>query len=493
MGAGACHRGGSRIYCKQKWFIVMMTTLDADRLTWRDALRDALQHWHTDKWLATPLATLAIFQQARRHTDTDRHALNQVLLSGLDRLERSHPQEATLLRQRYLDGRSVHVMANRLNVSQSTVYALQRVALDHLRRVVAEMEADASRAIQLHLEARLPLPTTTALVGIEEVLGQIREVLLQAGPPWILTLEGMGGIGKTSLAHRAVYEVMQAGGMEAVGWVSAQRNFLDAQGHLQQETQPVLTTETFVAKLGAQVVGTAFVAATLTPDAAFEAVHAKLKTQPHLIVLDNLETFADVDGLLPTLRRLSDPSKFLLTSRYHLPPQSQVWSLSVPELNESRTLQLVRQEARFSNQPDLRDAPDHTLRPIYTTVGGNPLAVRLVVGQAYVYGLATVLEDLRGARGQSVTDLYTYIYRQIWESLPEPARRLLLAMPLISETGGGFDLLAGTSQLAPEAVRQALEVLVLRNLVDVRGDLSVRRYGIHSLTRTFLLHQIAQW
>ena len=67
--------------------------------------------------------------------------------------------------------------------------------------------------------------------------------------------------------------------------------------------------------------------------------------------------------------------------------------------------------------PDLVAASDETLHPIFETVGGNPLALRLVVGQTTVHALPDVLDALRLARGRTVEQLYTFIYRQAWENL----------------------------------------------------------------------------
>jgi len=64
-------------------------------------------------------------------------------------------------------------------------------------------------------------------------------------------------------------------------------------------------------------------------------------------------------------------------------------------------------------------------------VGGNPLALKLVVGQLCVLPLSQVLENLKQARGQTIDDLYTYIYWQAWHTLDETSQKVLLVMPLV--------------------------------------------------------------
>ena len=130
------------------------------------------------------------------------------------------------------------------------------------------------------------------------------------------------------------------------------------------------------------------------------------------------------------------------------------------------------------------------------TVGGNPLALRLVVGQLHAHPLGQVLDDLHHARGQHATDIYAYIYRQAGRSWTRPSARVLLLMPLVVDAGGDFDYLVEMGVLgglSPAEIGDGLEQLVSRNLVDSRGDLQQRRYSIHGLTRTFLQQEILGW
>jgi hypothetical protein len=209
--------------------------------------------------------------------------------------------------------------------------------------------------------------------------------------------------------------------------------------------------------------------------------------------VDNLETAADVTGLLPVLRMLATPTRFLLTSRRSMYSEADLYHYRVPELSEPDALSLVRKEASQRNLPDLASASDDELRPIVATVGGNPLALRLVVGQSHVHPLPAVLDDLTAARGPTVENLYTYLYRIAWDSLDEPARRALLAMPLTTSRGARLDYLAEISGLDAGDLRGVLARLVELNLVDSRGNLHERRYAIHALTRSFLVEQVLKW
>jgi len=219
----------------------------------------------------------------------------------------------------------------------------------------------------------------------------------------------------------------------------------------------------------------------------------QIKSQPHVIVIDNLETVEDTESLLPTLRKLSNPTKFVLTSRHSLYTETGIYHFPIPELSAENALRLMRYEAQLSNLPQVEKADDAALLPIWTKVGGNPLALRLVIGQMHVHGLNVVLTDLTSARGVKAENFYTYIYRRAWDYLDETARNALLVMPMVTEEGGTLAYLSAVSGIDAHALNIALEQLVMLNLVDSRGNLHERYYTIHHLTRTFLHEQVAKW
>lgn len=455
----------------------------------------ALKQWSGNFNNTSPLANLCLFRKAlREERSTPKQITNRILLNALEVLEVSYSQEAKLLKLRFLDHQIMGQLANQLNISESHLYVWQRQALEHLAEVVRDMEVQALNEQRTILEQRVDTPSYTQLVGVESHLDYLTQVLASPNPPWIVSIEGIGGIGKTSLADALTRQIVGQNIFDDFGWVSARQTILNLGGGIQSITKPALTSETLIEKLVRQLMPDVANTASLSGDKAFASLRSRLKQCPHLIVIDNLETIVDVESLLPTLQRLVNPTKFVLTSRQRLYGEPNLFHFTVPELSEVDTLHLIRLEARSRNLPVLASSRDAVLAPIYATVGGNPLALRLVVGQTHIHSLETVLNDLSGARGESIEGLYAYIYRRIWESSLDPlSQRVLLAMPLISERGDDLDFLSTVSGLDPGDLRTALNKLVTLNLVDSSGDLYRRLYSIHNLTRTWLQSQIVKW
>ncbi len=454
-------------------------------------IHTGLRLWHKEDSEASPLDYLFLYWTARRRASSNRQATNHVLYEGLESLALRFPQAAAVLRLRFLDHQLAHAVANALNVAESTVYALQKDALEHLAEGLLALEQQARAAHRSHLESRLEPPTYGELVGVDHHIDHLASVLLTEGPPWLVSIEGIGGAGKTALADGLMRHVLPFAAFEDFGWVTA-RQVVFLGGGIRPVAKPALTAEALIEALLTQLTDDASLVGALTPQQALDALAARFR-QPYLVVVDNLETVLDIECLLPTLRRLAGPSKFILTSRQSRFFEPGLRHFVVPELAESDALLLLRRESAVRNLTTLAEADDDTLRPIYRTVGGNPLALRLVLGQCFVHSLAEVLADLAAARGRKAEELYSYVYRASWDSLDSSARSVLIAMVLIGEHGGAKEDLVAITHLDSGEVGDALETLVAFSLVDCTGDLHEKRFSIHQLTRRFLERQVIRW
>lgn len=461
-----------------------------------EAVRRALQLWH-EAGDENPLAHLLTFQ-APDEQENIRHAVNRRLLTTLEEMARRHADEARLLRLRYLDDMTAETVAYRLGMSTPNLNKKQKKALQTLSDLLWRQEEAARTAQEARFLARLEAPTYDRLFGVEPLTSQLLPLLTTAAQPWLVAIEGMGGIGKTALADAVMRQAIARRHFAGYGWISARQQRFQLSGAIQAVAQPALTADQLIEQLACQLLmEDATDKRPAAPMVACEATLARLtahlKQTPHLIVIDNLETVTDLEALLPTLQRLINPTKVLLTSRTGLYSETATYAFPLPELSEADALALVRHEAQLRNQPELATAPTATLQPIYDTVGGNPLALRLIVGQTRIHTLDLILADLKAARGQAVTKLYTYLYRYAWEHLDDHSRRALIAMPFAPPHGATLDHLIGVSHLPATELRAALQQLVTLNLVNRTGALSESRYTIHSLTRAFLLEQVVQW
>ena len=462
-----------------------------------EAVHQALTLWRQSDAHGTPFSDLLLWQQlAPTYDGAIRRTTNELLAHTFALLAREEPEYQKVLELRFLQEEPGHRIANILHIAEGTVWRKQREALQRFTVLLQEQERKARAERLARFAGRLETPTYHQLIGSAAHVALLADQINRAGPPWLIAIEGIGGIGKTALADALARHLLGGHQWQDFAWVTARQQVFNGGGAIKPIAKPALTTEALVEALAQQLLSSTIGASVLTLEQKRAMLQQRLRSQPHLIVIDNLETLLDVESLLGLLRELANPTKFLLTSRISRFYESDIFHFALPQLNVDDALTLVRQEAQVRNLPDLAAADDVTLQKIYATVGGNPLALRLVVGQTHVHHLDRVLAALQAAQGYRAEQLYHYIYWQAWTQLDTAAQQALLLMPLVTESGGDLDYLtrmAAAAGLDAAAVSDALERLVTLSLVDSRGGLHERRYTIHALTRTFLQEQVLKW
>ncbi|MBX3051720.1 MAG: hypothetical protein KF753_09620 [Caldilineaceae bacterium] len=353
--------------------------------------------------------------------------------------------------------------------------------------------ANQSADIYARWVARLEAPTYTRLFGVAHAVAQLTDLLIAPHAPWILALEGLGGLGKTALTDYLARQLMHAGHFADLAWVSARPASFSLDGAVQPAPHPVLSVDEAERELAAQLLGRETASQLVSSQARQQMLLERLRTAPHLLVIDNLESLADLEQLLPLVQRFANPAKFLLTSRQRLPGASAIYHFSLPGLEEADALALIRYEAATGNLPHVAAANDAQLRRLFQVVGGNPLALRLAVGQLHLRELTPLIDEWQQATSSEIEAFYTFIYRSAWDRLDEKCRYAFLSMPLAVEQGGRLAHLVATSGLSEREMIAALDQLITLNLVNAHGSLDARRFSIHSLTRSFLHKQVAQW
>jgi hypothetical protein len=468
------------------------------------AVHQALRRWYSAGLAHAPWADLWLVAQRlpthepgaeRPPVDPDLdYAVRQVLLDGMAALAAHGAEDARdLLQFRFLDETPVHVVANRFNVSENVVYHRQRDAIRSLATAIWRAEGQAVADRTERITSRLEVYEPPRLFGVEAKLDAVLAALQRETPPWLVSVHGLGGIGKTSLADAAVRELARTPRFSDVAWVSARQDRFTLWGGLLQapEEKPALTYEALLDAIIRQF-GFRDLASLPLQDKQ-TGLRLRLKSQPHLVVVDNLETAADYRALVPDLQSLINPSKILLTTRHSLHEYERVHLLSLDELAADDSLALLRHEGRQRGLTDVAEAADEALLRVYAVTGGNPLALKLVVGQMHTLSLSQVVEDLREARGNTVDGLYRHIFWRAWHLLSEAARRVLAIMPLVGERGSTLEQLAALSGVGDQQVGEAVAQLVRLSLLVSRGTLEARRYSIHRLTETFLLKEVVKW
>lgn len=453
----------------------------------------ALKQWSNTKLTESAFEQLLLYRQASRVKSSVWEQHLRVLLPAMEQLATENPAVARLLHERFEQKHSVDRLSEEHHIADSSFFRTQRKAIEQLAAILNQHESVVRAQRLFELEQRLEDRTYSRLIGVDEHLKQLAAHLYPLDTPFVAAIEGMGGLGKTTLADAAARQAARDLAFTELVWVTARQQSLNLGGGIRTERAQSVNVAEIVAMIFDQVFEDADPKPiALTTEAKQQALRNRLVKDRYLIVVDNLETLEDVENLMPVVRRLRDPSKFILTSRESLFNEPGIHHSRLSEMTEDHALELIYQEAHEQGIQQIIQASRAELLPIYEVVGGNPLALRLVVGQIHTYTLDWVLAGLKGAKGMTALSLYSYLYRQAWDTLDEATRDVFMAMPLVLEQGGDVALISTISKIPLEETVACLGKLIRLNLVDSHGELNNRRYAIHSLTRTFL-HEVLNW
>ena len=363
---------------------------------------------------------------------------------------------------------------------------LQRLT-DRLQRL--EM-AEHDRRRRERLGRHLPPREYAALFGVAGLKLEIAGLLRRDSGPEVISIEGMGGIGKTALARAVANEMAAASELDGIAWVSARQTWFTDRGTIEDTPDAATSLADIVNRLITQL-GYSELAGLSTAD-KLDRMAPVLKRFRLLIVIDNLESIHDLELLMPAMMPLAGPSRFLLTSRQSLAHYPAVRRFLVPSLSLAESRKLVESELERRDRPVSLTTSD--MADMYRLIGGAPLALKLVAAQMSHWPLSVLVDDLRHARRSAPEQLYTFIYRRAWLDLDEPARKLLLSILHIAPDGEDIGWLQMMSFLPPDEFDRAMGQLLAASLLQVAGESDSLRYRIHRLTTTFLQTQVlAGW
>ena len=381
----------------------------------------------------------------------------------------SSPQErlvAQLDRIKELSGLSLRALAAKAGLSSSSLsrYLTGRLvppweAVVALCRVVGRdprplraMWAEANKAGAAPAPRRNDLPADLFdFTGRDAEAARVDELLRTAGA---VAIDGMGGVGKTSLAvhvaHRLAPSYPDAG------------LYLDLHGFTPGQ-EPLEPQAALGRLLGALDV-------THPPAGAAERAalwRSELSRRRVLVVLDNAVDEEQVRPLLPGAGK----SAVLITSRRRLVGLDEVPPVSLDPLSTGDAAAL------FGRAAGLTLAEEDAVTQVLAQCGGLPLALRMAGARLRHrpgWTVAVLAERLRDNAGR-----FDAVFGMSLQQLDQVQRRVFRLLGVLP--GTDFDA-AVAGALAGQRADEVLEELVDAHLIQ---ELSPGRYRMHDLVRRY--------
>ncbi len=315
----------------------------------------------------------------------------------------------------------------------------------------------------LEVQHNLPQPGYGEFIGRERELQEVMYLLCSRH--FIITIDGIGGIGKSSLALEVANQLLHNKAnlpcteyFDVIIWFSAKRSVLTTEGIVTQNQTSLLLEDLLLT-----------ISTVLQPEKDLEdlleqkklqLVKGMLASKRALLIVDNLETIDD-EAVLLFLREIPSPTKALVTTRHSI---DVAYPIHLHGMSWADAKELIAQECHKKNV----SLEDKHVKQLYERTGGVPLAIVWSVGLlGFGHTVDSVLKRLGDAQG----DITQFCFEESVGSIRGTDSHKLLVLISMVDSPIRREALGQIADLSILDRDDALAKLGKLSLIEKRGDL----------------------
>ena len=290
---------------------------------------------------------------------------------------------------------------------------------------VTVVESQLSSVVQ-----NLPAREYTTFVGRSREIARLMEVLSYNHSAHLISVDGIGGVGKTTLVVEVAYRCLEASlntsvnrdtfnfpAFEAIIFTSAKQNHLTSIGLL-----PRLIYQRTLRDICREIARIFEFAEinNLPLQEQIGVIRHKLSQTRTLLIVDNLETIEDKQDVLSFLYDLPPTVKVVITTR----EQTLFVPIRLNSLGKEHGLRLIQHEAKEKGI----DLTTTESQQLYEAVSGVPAAMIYAIGQMSAgYLFEDVIQIIKRPQGDIARFCFTASINPLRNS---PPHYLLMALTL---------------------------------------------------------------
>lgn len=344
------------------------------------------------------------------------------------------------------------------------IYAASPSLWGNLSRTLKKLEENPAYVLGLTInlvsdpdnapQHNLPAPEfdETGFFGRRKELDRIKKAIKGAYP--VVSILGDGGIGKTSIALKAAYELLDDphSPFDAFVWVTAKATILTV-NEIQRISGAIENSLGLFASAAEQLGGQQ---AKRSADPVAEVL-SYLEYFKVLLILDNMETVLD-QRLRDFLLDLPMGSKVIITSRIGLGIENPV---SLAPLSNEDSTRLLQKLARVRNVDALQGLPAPAMSKMVQAMKGHPAYIRWFV--------AGVQAGKRPEELLHENDLLLeFCMSNVYGHLTEKARTVLRSMQVLPGRRSQAEL-AFLNEYSAGDIQSSLLELITTNFIQMQG------------------------
>ncbi|RKE02451.1 tetratricopeptide repeat protein [Marinifilum flexuosum] len=307
------------------------------------------------------------------------------------------------------------------------------------------------------------LPRRELFVGRKQEINNIYKAFNSHFP--IISITGIGGIGKTSIAKEVCYKFLNEKIFDGVIWITA----MDSKLEFEEVIDIILKSSdlNFALKLPLKE--------------KKKQVNNLLNSYKILLVLDSFEEFVNDKDLIKFLENIPSNSRIFLTTRFV--ENIDAFQVPLEGFEEDESLEFVIEHAKLIGL-ELKSDEEKILWKLFSLIGFAPLAMKWALGQIKQRGqsIETVSKWIKSAKG----DIFESIFNYSWSILNENDKLVLMTSSIL-HSSINIDVYNRVTELEESTLEDAITTLVELSLLSASNSMQKKdkKYKLHPLTRFF--------
>ena len=322
----------------------------------------------------------------------------------------------------------------------------------------------------------------TGFLGRKEDRKKITDLIISNTR--VISIIGEGGIGKTALAQRCLYDILElcesqpedSRIFDMILWVSLKTNRLTQSGAVNIKNAITNSSDMFkdiYKNLAMDYDGSL--------DDVLKEILEYLETFKILLCIDNLETISSSE-VRNFLSQIPNNSKVIITTRMGLGEIEYRFKLD--KLNDKDSIELLRHMAKLLNISSLLKKNTESLKSICKKLYNNPLLIKW-----YVFNEASGnnMRDFLDKNSQSFKDALKFCFENLYDNLDDLEIDTISAIACIKKPVTNVELKYYLDDLDEIQLQQALNQLFNSSMLvaAVEGD-NEKLYSLTGIAEEYI-------